>query len=142
MPTPTPAAGVRGEISTPVPKSPLDPPRTRSEFLVPTGTEIKVDVRIRTILSNVQVGFQTPFRTDDPVELRKAPVCTLEPDQYQENGMTRTQVVTRCVEGLTLTGITVDGRTYAVDTDAVLSSKTLYSETAVFHVFKPLTVVR
>ena len=106
-------------------------------IIVPAGTEIKVDIDESKTVVPVRVGFATPIPALSQVTVHVTRPLSIP---YPDNGAFYPNV--DYTEYATVTAITVDGKTYQVQTNSVrLFSGGTHSEVA-FKLDEPLKVLR
>ncbi|HSS99821.1 MAG TPA: hypothetical protein VLK33_22455 [Terriglobales bacterium] len=86
-------------------------------IVVPAGTEIRVDMVDGKVTVPVRVGFSTPIPALSKASVRVDRVYA--PAVYDANGNLQNNTNARYAEYGVLTGITVSGTTYKVETDSV-----------------------
>jgi hypothetical protein len=97
----------------------LDRPKDSAPdvIVVPAGTELRVDIGDRKIVVPVRVGFSTPIPALSKVTVlvTHASVAVAYPDAANYSGIANVDYA----EYATVTAVTVDGKTYELDTDSV-----------------------
>lgn len=105
-----PAENKRSVLDRPLGEKP-DP------IIVPAGTEIRVDLVDSKVLVPVRVGFATPIPALSKVAVK---INRVYPPAYVESGSTpQLSVPARYAEYGEITAVTIDGKTYPVQTDSV-----------------------
>ncbi len=107
---PTQADGQRSVMDRPMDEK-VEP------IVVPAGTEIRVDIAEGKVAVPVRVGFSTPIPALSKVSVKIDRVYA--PAVYDANGNVLNNSNTRYAEYGVLTGVTVNGVTYKVETDSV-----------------------
>jgi len=107
-------------------------------IIVPAGTEIKVDIGERKTVVPVRVGFATPIPALSQVTVHVTHSVVAIP--YPDSGASYPNV--DYTEYATVTAITVDGKTYQVQTDSVPLSRGGTHSEVTFKLDEPLKVLR
>lgn len=111
-------AGDKAQKPATSPRSVLDRPMGErpDPFIVPAGTEIRVDIVEGKVVVPVRVGFATPIPALSKAAVK---INRVYPPTYAESGAAQASVPVRYAEYGELTSVTIDGRTYAVQSDSV-----------------------
>ncbi len=110
------------------------------EFTIPAGTPLRVNLTEKRIAGRVQIGFSTPIPISAPVTVEPGRVCFLE-GSYDAMSFTDSgTAASRCVDGVQLKSVTVDDRTYDLQTDAIVPQRSGEIEEGIFKLRKPLKI--
>jgi hypothetical protein len=108
-------------------------------IIVPAGAELRVDVDQHKMVLPVRVGFDTAIPALSEVAVQTIRTYVNVPTSYQGASVTS---YTDYVDDASVTAVTVNGKTYELQTNQVALAKHGTNNEVIFITSKPVTISR